>query len=596
MRTFGHLSLQTMEYPARRGVRVEKNGFVINDLEPHACIRLKGIFSHLNEGQADNFQFLHTPENCHLLLWFMDLYPLQLDEHCRRLLKRGRRNHLADTREKYSLLTEGYAPAVLKLNEPYEARPYQLKAAELVGRARRLVIADDLGLGKSLTALLVCYQPRALPALVVCKAHLPVQWKEEAVGKFTNLRAHHIKTGKPYKLPPADVYIISYHLLAKWVDVLRRQIRYVIFDEVQELRRCGEYDAWAGFKYTQKYAAAMAICEAATYAVGLSATPIMNYGIEMFNVLECLHPGCLGRRRDFEREWCKGSAKGEVYGPRALGTYLREKFLMVRRTAEEVGLELPKLNVIVKTVEACMDDIEKDDLETQELAISLLQATDWAEQGEMSRELDVRLRRQTGIAKARAVAELVIMLLENGKKVLLSGWHRSVYEIWNKLFEAYNPVMYTGSETGSQKNASKKRFIEETNLMMISNWSGDGLDGLQYVCHYLINGELDWSPQRHEQLAGRLNRPGQTEPVTSIFPVVEYGSDPGIMQVLGLKRRQSDEIIDPLKPTGEQHTDESRIKQMAAAYLHAAGRKVPMKKKQDKQEPNSEQAHSDIAG
>ena len=36
--------------------------------------------------------------------------------------------------------------------------------------------------------------------------------------------------------------------------------------------------------------------------------------------------------------------------PRALGSYLREKYLMLRRTTVDVGRELPQLNTIVTDV------------------------------------------------------------------------------------------------------------------------------------------------------------------------------------------------------------------------------------------------------
>lgn len=541
-----------------------KPHFLITGTEPHVSIKLKSVFAQVPESEVDNFRFAYLPDICHDLLWFMDRYPLRISDECFNKLKKGRNKFLALAQEIENILTEGYIPKVLQLNTPYEARKYQLTGSEYILKAFRGIIGDDLGLGKSLTSVLAMYHTGTLPALVVCQSHLPVQWKEDTIELFTNLSVHHIKTGKPYKLPAADVYIISYHILAKWIDILVKMIKYVVFDEVQELRRSGIGTPAP----SKKYAAAKTLCEHVKYAVGLSATPVMNYGIEMFNIMNCLKPGSLGKASDFIREWCGYSSKGIVKDPQALGTYLRENYLMIRRTSEEVGLGLPQLNTIVTTVDYEMGEIERDDELTRKLAISLLNSSSFTEKGELARELDQRLRRLTGLAKARPVAGLVKILLDCGKKVLLSGWHRDVYAIWEDEFREHNPVFYTGNEYSSVKQKSKEDFVSgKSNLMIISNRSGAGMDGLQYVCHYLVNGELDWSPEIHRQLAGRLNRPGQTERVTSIFPICNYGSDPSIVNVLALKRQQSSGIVDPLKPVEEQHSDESRMKKLAEDYL-----------------------------
>ena len=193
------------------------------------------------------------------------------------------------------------------------------------------------------------------------------------------------------------------------------------------------------------------------------------------------------------------------------------------------------------------------------------------ERGEAARELDMLARYTTGISKAREVAQYVRILLENGEPVVLAGWHRDVYDIWLKELEGFNPVMYTGSETGTQKEKAKEAFLNcETNLFIISLRSGAGLDGLQKRCKTIVIGELDWSPKVHDQLIGRVDRDGQDEQVTAIFLVSDSGSDPVIINLLGLKASQSHGIVDPLLAPAQQFSDDSRIKELAKAYLSKA--------------------------
>jgi len=129
--------------------------------------------------------------------------------------------------------------------------------------------------------------------------------------------------------------------------------------------------------------------------------------------------------------------------------------------------------------------------------------------------------------------------------------------------------MYTGSESIKQKEESKIKFLNgETNLFIISLRSGIGLDGLQKRCRMVVVGELDWSPEVHHQLISRADRDGQEEQVTAIFLTTDCGSDPLIIDMLGLKASQSHGILNPFASgIQEQYTDESRIKLLAKKYL-----------------------------
>jgi CO dehydrogenase/acetyl-CoA synthase gamma subunit (corrinoid Fe-S protein) len=124
-----------------------------------------------------------------------------------------------------------------------------------------------------------------------------------------------------------------------------------------------------------------------------------------------------------------------------------------------------------------------------------------------SRDLDMLVRKATGVSKARGVAAYVKILLENNIPVILAGWHRDVYDIWLNELAEYKPVMYTGTESPAEKEKSKMAFVNgETNLFIISLRSGIGLDGLQQRCSTVVIGELDHSPKVHDQLIGRADR------------------------------------------------------------------------------------------
>ena len=386
---------------------------------------------------------------------------------------------------------------------------------------------------------------------------MPTQWKE-AIEMFTDLKVHLMKGTKPYSLPIADIYITKYSCLTGWVDLyVQKYFKSAIFDEAQELRR----------KESDRYKAAKRLSESVDFCAGMTNTPIYNYGDEIFNVLDAINPHCLGNENDFKREWT-GYSKF-VKDPQALGTYLRENLLMIRRTRKDVGRELPPINKIVYTVDHDEETVRDAEEIARKLAIKVTFGS-FAESGRAARELDIFMRHATGVSKAKSVAQYVRIILESGEPVVLAGWHRDVYDIWLKELKDFNPVMYTGSESPTQKEKAKKAFIDgETNLFIISLRSGVGLDGLQNRCNLMVIGELDWSPKVHDQLIGRVDRDGQPDQVTAIFLVSDFGSDPLIVDMLGLKAFQSNSIMNPFDTVTAQFSDDSRIKLLAQRFLDA---------------------------
>jgi len=548
MRTFGEIIF-------------EDNKWKITNLEPHVRIKLKNVFRKIGLTATPPYAFEGTLENCADLLWFTQRYPLKIEDKLLKKLKRHSNTFYKEWSENEGFLTPDYVPEKITFKDGLFARDYQTKFAELSWRVKRLICGDELGIGKTITAITFLTNPKTLPALVVVPSHLPSHWYQK-IYEFTNLRTHIIKGRKPYSLPIADVYIIKYTCLSGWTDYFsKRFLKTAIFDEIQELRR----------RESLKYESADCIVNkcGVEYCMGLTATPIYNYADEMWNILNVVKPNCLGNIYEFTREWGRsyGTNRVVVNDPVALGTYLREQYLFVRRTRKEVGRELPPVNKIIHYVDYDEAQVKKSYDIARALSIKVTSGT-FTERGQASRELDMLARHTTGVSKAKYVAEYVEVLLSNNRPVLLSGWHRDVYDIWKVLLEHHNPAWFTGSESPKQKEEAKRAFIAgETNLMIISNRSGIGLDGLQGVCDTVVLGELDWSPKVHEQLIGRIDRDGQKNQVTAIFLVSDTGSDIPIIEMLGLKSSQAHGIVDPLKGVEIKHSDDSRIRRLAQQYL-----------------------------
>lgn len=547
--------------------------------KPHIAMRLKRVFGRVTKGSIGTLKIKSTDEVCRDLVWFCERFPLEVKQ-CDVLEQRAAL-HKSNAEAFEQVISGTLEPRSFKLE--LEPRPYQRVAAELWLRARGLLVADQLGLGKTISAITGMSDPSTWPVLVVVPTHLQRQWRDQIEKFCPKLTTHIIKKGTPYDvrikrrarksdvgqqdlIEPAfpHVLICTYHKLAGWADALEGKIRSVVFDEAQELRTGDR-----GQKPSAKYIAAKAIALACDLRLGLSGTPIYNFGDEFYNVLSCLRPDALGTFTEFSTEWCSEAKK--IRDPKAFGEYLRDSGLMLLRTRDDVGRQLPKFTRTVHTVESDAKVLEDAESRAAELArIILSRDSSFHDRGEATREIDWRLRQATGISKAPHVATFVRMLVDSGEKVALFGWHRAVFDIWLEQLADFNPVLYTGSESPAAKEKAKQAFVTgNSKVIIISNRSGSGLDGLQDVCRTAVVGELDWSWGVHEQGEGRVFRDGQKHPVFAYYLVSEDGSDPVVSEVIGVKRAQLDPVLDPNAALVEKLSSDSSegIKRLAERYL-----------------------------
>jgi hypothetical protein len=506
--------------------------------QPHVLMRAKRIWPELNR-QYGTLTLSTTIPNAVDLRWFLDRYALPLTPDAKTILNALLR--AARARQEAASVALSLTDAGTPVNMAVELRSYQVQAFELTRALGSLLLGDEMGLGKTAVGIALC---AAVPGftVVICQNHVQYQWKAQFAKFAPLLNVEIAKTTKPETVN-SKVLIMPYSKAAGWAEYLTGRVTVLVLDECQELRRDG----------SAKYEAVKAIAAARPVTIGLSGTPVYNYGGEMFNIMEVITPDALGERREFISAWCDWNGKHMIIKePEAFGSFLAENKLMLRRTKAEVKRELPAVQRLAHTVEYDPKIMQKMTADANQLARKILGTASFNEKGVASRQLSIKLRQSTGIAKAPYVAEFVAELAKDGQKVVLAGWHREVYLIWQRIFkeQGVRAVLYTGSESDKQKNEAVKFFTEHDGgaVFIISLRSGAGLDGLQHVCNTVVAGELDWSPQVHEQIITRVHRDGQQDGCTAIYLVSEAGSDPVIAGILGVKRAQGHGILDPLIP------------------------------------------------
>lgn len=577
--TFGELRLDSVG-----GVKVW-----VLDVEPDAAIDAKRNLRQAKQTAAGPICVDATDDAARTIDWLMMRWPLQMTAQDRRQLRKQVRAHKAREQRILDLLatsTSSQVAAVdegplLALGDDIELRGYQQLARDLIFTSGRLLLADELGLGKTIECLATLADSRRRPALAVTLTNLPPQWAREARKVFPDLRIHIAKKGSPYDLRDdsgnePDLIIMNYAKLAGWQHHLAGKVRTVFFDEVQELRRPG----------TDKYTAAQHISAKAGTVVGASATPIMNYsGGECFAIMDAIAPGCLGSDVEFGREWCSNATYGvgrhsTINDHAALRSRLIRRGLWLRRTRQEVGIELPPIRAVEQYVPADPNIVRDTENAVAEVARIILSDTAsrqdrWVAAG----DLEWQMRQATGIAKAPFVAAFVELLMESEERVVVFAWHRQVHEILMAALAKFNPMLYTGTESVTQKERAVTAFTSgNSRILIMSLRSGAGLDGLQAVANVCVFAELDWSAGIHKQCIGRLGRPGQTQSTLAYFAVTDSGSDPIVLDVNNVKALDAELLVNPSEdaPDDAPEVGADRIAALARTVL-SSGR-APVQK------------------
>lgn len=517
------------------------------------------------------------------MVWFISRFPLFIKRGDLAIMHEGAIEHarlLADTRKiieaKDSVELAEERLKLQALDFALPLRPHQEIVAPLTWRNQGLLLADVVGAGKTASGLSVANRPDAFPALIVCPPHLCRQWEREAARFLPGAKVHLIRSTKmPTRgLPEAHFYITAYTRVHGLVEYFaakdcKTKLGAVILDEVHELRNSD----------TRKYTSVESILEKSRYRIGLSATPVMNYGLDVFNIIALLRPGSIGNKAAFIREWCNFD---RLRDPKLFGAYLKKQGLMLRRTLGEIGRNPMEITQVVLSVDSDLAALEAVDKEARSLALMVMANAFSSNESRFAaeRQLDYKLRQATGVAKARAVAEVVKSIVQSGEQVLLYGWHKAVYAIWKEELASLSPAFYNGDSTDKEKQSAVEAFQAGTSrVLVMSLASGQGIDGLQRHASHVVFGELDWTPGRHEQCIGRLAREGQEHPVTATFVTVEDGSDPVMVQILGLKRSEAAIVLSPDKVDIALPIDDdagkARMQSLARQYLESKGESIP---------------------
>lgn len=390
-------------------------------------------------------------------------------------------------------------------------RPYQQSGVEfLVDQLKReggALLADDMGLGKSLQTIKT-WQILGQPTiLIVCPASVRLTWKAQ-LEKWASITPLLATTGKQAgSLQNAKVVITSYDLLTK-LDSMFAPVM-VVSDEMHLVAGRG-----AG-----RSRALLGIAQGASYRLGLTGTPMWSRPRDLWMLLRILFPNYrFGTADEFDYAYCGASINkwgGKVNNgaTRTDELQLRLKFVQLRRTKAEVAKDLPALSRTTLWIPATREATKARE------AFALKQLT-------IHDALAATLKGKMDEA-VRLASEL--------KRFLLMTWQKEhAYALHERLNDEGIPCeIITGDISHVERaRAVAKAVTNKAGVVATIDSCNAGVDGLQHVASDGIFHALDYTPIKMAQAEARLHRIGQTLPVTWTYLAMQNSADQLVIETV----------------------------------------------------------------
>jgi len=333
------------------------------------------------------------------------------------------------------------------------------------------------------------------------------------------------------------------------------------------------------------------------YMFLLSATPVQNNLLELYNLLTLLSPGHLRTEADFKRQYVKRGNPRDALNRQRLRTLLGE--VMVRNTRSLVQLDLPpryaqtvlakpegaeaefyrKLteflrsrgSALVKeiepTEEAATDDTEASDpaadadssvagvaAPVSRMRLSSLLAAAGSHPLTVAAALEriastdpaaASLARLGASIGASAKDARLFELIQSSQqhKLLIFANFRCTLNHLAGLFRSQGLEfsVFSGEQTALEKDEAVAAFRERVPIMLCTESGGEGRN-LQFA-DTLINYDLPWNPMKIEQRIGRVHRYGQTREVFVFNLCTAESLEERILKVLNEKIRMFELVV-----------------------------------------------------
>lgn len=430
------------------------------------------------------------------------------------------------------------------LNGEKETYDYQKRGVEFVERANgTALIADAMGLGKTVQAAMLIRRHHEWTTLVVIKNSTLYQWlreyKEWTSGDDLGITPI-VSNDAPVLAGLFKTYLISMDLLGRKGMVeklLTLNLTTIIVDESHSFKDSGSKRAKALVQLVRQ--------GQIEHKIFLTGTPIKNRANEYFTVLNLLAPEHFPSPAHFSAKWL--SSDGKRIKPWLLEDFRRltERWI-IRREKNEVLKDLPDL--VQNTIEIMVEDEWLRKSYNSQLDISRNMMNAGAKLGTMEiLGILAKLRHLTAQAKVKPALEFIEEFLENteDEKIAIGVHHKDVADsiFYALQGKGYGVLRIDGSVSPERKDIAARAFAEPQNRVMVISILAGGVGLNLQMCANTLILEREWCSTDEEQYVSRFHRNGQTKNVIADFMMAHGTVDEFLDRKVEEKKRIVGETI-----------------------------------------------------
>lgn len=434
-------------------------------------------------------------------------------------------------------MAEGEKAKQPKIQLPKELYKFQVEGIKYMASVKgRCILADDMGLGKSAQALCFVRAFTHGKTLIVSPANVTFKWAQEECSRWIpDASVEVLRTSKD-PIPDVDILVMSYAIMVLKYDELKSiPFQTVVYDEAHALK---------SFK-SQRSRIAKALAHAGIpHILLLSGTPFMNNPGELFSLLNIIDPVGFSNYFHYATRYCGAfQVDGMWIFPKDIVSNREElegrlKHYMIRRTKQEVELQLPELTRTYMPIDLS---------NKSEYTKAVMEFKDWRNASKSHANALVKLtalRQVIGREKVEAVVELAETILEAGRKVVILARHKEVVTMLASKLKKHGVGIISGDVKAEERQKQASNFLLDKGRIRVMIISEAGTEGINlYAASDIIFAERLWNPAREEQAEARLHRIGQRQNVSAYYPVVMGTIDQKMDDLIRTKREVIGQVI-----------------------------------------------------
>jgi SNF2 family DNA or RNA helicase len=428
----------------------------------------------------------------------------------------------------------------------YSLYPYQGVGLDFITTGKRVLLADDMGLGKSVMAIASIIKMKPKRTLVICMNSLKHNWLNEFKKHAPHLKVAVVEGSKArrggiYNDKKIPILIMNYDLLALDQDIMPDVWDYIIADEVSVIKN-----------HSAKRTRAIKKLKA-NKVLGMSGTPMENQLMDLHSVMEFIRPGLFGSMWDFRVRHIETGFNGTIAGYKdILGVHKLLAPFAIRRKKENVLKDLPPKTKISIPVELSKEEKElykKWNKSIVEEINAMGDRTNVWTQNVLTRML--RLKQivdhprilepdyKGPVSKLQTIDDIIN---STDEKVVVFTQFADMAHI---LAMKYGAEVIEGAVDAKERMEIIKRFTDDDSQVLVSTEAGAyglTITAASIIIHY----DLPWNPARMHQREDRLHRISQKKPVTVYEIVAEQTIDEYIVQTLFKKLEAFDLVVEQM--------------------------------------------------